>query len=326
MKIFYVIAMMLALMGTSLFSVAQVSPKIYASSPTVFNNMAKRTLAVELLEEDEKHVEKLTKKKKTDELKAYRKFITDYNTAIKSAVSKHFKLNEKVEYKTESEIEELRDSKSNDYALLYYNELQDRADFDGYRSGLAVPVLVYSRSERAKRMPDTQVYIPFSFTRNGGDISEGDLALALKMMQSHITYMKKEGKVKHYTDYAKDKVKESCQPLKSKTLLVDKAYLADKTTAADVKDTYAHKVEVTDDNRVMDAAINGAENAAILVVVPYGIAKGSLGPISSAALAYFKAVVDANTGEILNENIPAPTGSFIDDKVRKVDFKKLSCK
>ncbi len=71
--------------------------------------MANRTLIVELLEEDPKVIDKLSKKKKrAAKLQEYKDFITFYNDMIKDAVSKYWTFNENIEYRSATEVEKNR--------------------------------------------------------------------------------------------------------------------------------------------------------------------------------------------------------------------------
>jgi hypothetical protein len=72
------------------------------------NSFKTQTLYVVTHVEDQKFVDKLTKKKKTEKLELYRKLINDYNTNIKDAVNKYMTSFGKVEFKTETEVDALK--------------------------------------------------------------------------------------------------------------------------------------------------------------------------------------------------------------------------
>lgn len=63
-----------------------------------------QTLYVVTHVEDQKFVDRLTKKKKTEKLELYRKLINDYNTNVKDAVNKYINSFANVEFKTETEV------------------------------------------------------------------------------------------------------------------------------------------------------------------------------------------------------------------------------
>src|ERR1035437_5063902 len=182
---------------------SQIKDKIYGTAGD-FKSFQKRTLVVELQEEDAKTIEKLTKKKKDNELEKYKRFISDYNTFIKEAVDKYWTLNDKKEYKTAAEVKEIRDKKNSKYVIMSYYELTDKGGDVVTRSGLEVPALLYGRAEKEPgRQPDYQIYLPSSYTRENSEYLKYDFAFAVQAMQANIQYIIKTSKPINFEDWAK---------------------------------------------------------------------------------------------------------------------------
>ncbi|MFY7879027.1 MAG: hypothetical protein ACOVP6_03075 [Lacibacter sp.] len=311
------------------YGYAQISPKFYGK-PDDFKEMAKRTLVVELLEENKGVIEKLSKKEKTaKELQDYKSFITDYNRMIQDAVSKYWKYNATIEYKTGSEVSKLRDSKTTKYVILAYIELGD-IDYEFFtRSELTVPALMYQRIENPRRKPDYKIYFPSSYARRDSKYLESDYKFALISIQENIKWIIKNDKILHFNDYTEKIAEPNCSKLKNLTLLIDKEYLYKSVSESEAKDAYGNKIEFVSSDKLDMSFVNGEEGKAVLFTIPYGIAKGSLGPLNTSRLVYFKVIVDCKSGEILWVHNPGRMGigENIVSKLIKAEFKKMrECK
>ena len=306
---------------------SQIKDKIYGTAGD-FKAFQKRTLVVELQEEDAKTIEKLSKKKKGDDLEKYKRFITDYNAFIKEVVDKYWTLNEKKEYKTASEVKELRDAKNNKYVIMSYYELSDKGGDVATRSGLEVPALLYSRAEKEPgKQPDYQIYLPSSYTRENSEYMKYDFAFAVQAMQANIQYIIKTSKPINFEDWAKVISETNCPKLKSKTLLVDKAKMKEKATVSDIKSVYEGEFKITTADDLDKSYTSQTKGDAVLFLIPFGLMKTSGSVVSSARLVYLRVAADCETGEILFIFEPGAIGTFLDDTIRENDFKKMTnCK
>lgn len=299
---------------------AQVASKVYGK-PADYKAMKKRSLIVEIPEPDPKTIEKLKKKakKKPELLKNYNEFFPMYEALITKVVEEHWKLNEEVKFMTTSEVKEIRDSKSKKYVILYYTELADKGFGNDWRSGLTVPALVYSRSEKSLAAHDYRVHIPSSFTHEGGKIMEADMVLAIKMMQSNIEYSIKTNKTHNFIDYGKAMTKENCNKINDKTIVFSKDMLGKKATEEGVEGKSGLKMQFVSEQEWNDIFIEKTPEKAVFFFVPHGIGKGQIGPVSTAALVYLRIMVDAETSEVLYMHTVG-FGDFTDTNLRNNDF------
>ena len=304
----------------------QVSNKIYGK-PEDFKLMAKRTLLVELMEENPKAIESLKKNpKKAKQLKDYRAFITEYNSMIRMAVGKYWKFNEKIDYKTESEIKKIRESKSTEYVTLSYSELGDNTIEIEFRSSLLIPVFLYNRIENEQRSPDYKIYFPSSFVRKSDKYLECDYKMALVCMQANLDWNIKNNKSLNFLDYAENRAETNCPELAKKTLLVEKAFLYKDMKASEAKAEYGKPLELVNTDSLNNTYLGNYKNRAVLFSIPYGMLKGNLGPMHSSAIAYCKVVVDCETNEILFIQKVGMGKSYVFEMI-KADFKRLGeCK
>ncbi len=287
------------ILSLSHYAYSQISPKIYGK-PADLKAMAKRTLVVELLEEDPKVIEKLSKKKKRPEkLQKYKDFIALYNEMIQDAVSKYWTFNENIEYLSAMEVKDIIKAKDKKYVILSYFELGDIDDEWIDRSDLKVPALRYQRAERTLRMPDYKIYLPSSFVRDGQDYLESDFKFAIICMQANIRWIIENNKILHFSKYAEKIAEENCSKLKSMTLLVDSEYLFKTTTESKVRSVYKSDLEFVHAEQLDKTFVSGEMNKAVLFTIPYALLKGSSPGRDSATLVYFKVIVDSETGEIL---------------------------
>ncbi|MGD1848816.1 MAG: hypothetical protein ACFB10_25780 [Salibacteraceae bacterium] len=142
--------MAIALMMMAHMVHAQV---VYAKTEE-FTLLKKRTLLVEQLELDEEKVEGW--KRKRDKAKGskpkveqrysemideYTAFVNTYNAGMRAAVEAIWDFNTEVEYKTVSEIRELRKKKSTKYTVLWYRESSYNSRPTGMDEAASYPTL-----------------------------------------------------------------------------------------------------------------------------------------------------------------------------------------
>lgn len=281
---------------------AQVSGKFYGEKSD-FVAMAKRPLLVELREEDPGIIKYLSKNPKTaDRLKRYKASILDYNVMIKSGVDKYWKYNEQVEYKTKSEVDELRKAKSKKYVVLTYIELGDitpvtSEDIEKMRgrSDLKIPALRYTRIEQPDRLPDYKIYLPSSNIREDNKYLDCDFKFALIEMQAELKWMIDNNKKLQFNEYTEKVAEGNCSKLKDKTLQVEKSFLYKKLTEAEAKEAYGNNIEFVTAEELNSSFIDSKKGTAVFFDIPYGLANVNFG----TAVVFFKVIVDCETYEIL---------------------------
>jgi hypothetical protein len=300
-------AVCLILTGFSLLSFStksQISPHINGG-PKDFITLKGRTLVVELMEEDQKVVDKLTKKNKTDELNLYKNFISTYNADIKVAVDKYWTFNKKVEYKKKSELDDVI-GKSEDYVIMFYRELGD-IDMDfASASSLGIPVLAYNRSDRSqKKDPDYDIYLPpiampdKATKCSEWTYSQSSYNFAVREMQANIEYMIKTNKKYEFEEYAcKMSDDNKCKRLTGETLQILKSQEDPKGRVKEMKDAYTAPFQFIDDKNFNDDFVSEASGKENMFILPWGLAKGSIGFIHQTSIVYMKVVIDCKTGDI----------------------------
>src|SRR5436190_11513798 len=83
--------------------------------------LKKSTLVVVLLQEDQKLVDKLNKKKKQEQVEGYKSAIENYNKNIQAMVPKYLTISENVVYKTMEDILSMEKTEKMKSAFLLYN-------------------------------------------------------------------------------------------------------------------------------------------------------------------------------------------------------------
>ena len=288
---------------------AQIDPSINMDLKKL-PQMLERNLIVVLLDEDAKEVAKLEKHldKEPNGLKNYREEIKTFNDAIKSGMEKYWKLNSKIDYKNQSEIKDFmkgeEKAKSHDNMVLMLAYLKDHDSDVMTRSDFNIPSLYYTRAEESSRNPDYKVYIPNARVRKKIAYTETDIHVAIIELVDNIKYMQDNNKIFKYTDFVKAMAKENCGQMDGKTILIDKELLDYKPGEgnAKIKDKYKGDFKIVDHNEITAAFNEKRANTVIIMCVPYGIAKGSMGPLTSAMLISGKITVDCATHQVLNEN------------------------
>ena len=185
--------LLLVLCFISFYSNGQVSSYFHGDAK-VFTNLKTRNLIVELLEPDAKIVKKLSKPKYATDLKLYNEMISNYNSEIQLYAKNYWNLNTNIEFKTKSEVEELKNQKNKSFAILRNLRLKD-IDIDfGSKSNLFVTCLVYTRIESNYDKADSQVYLPTATKLNGKFMFESDYKFCLNILQDNINYITKNKK------------------------------------------------------------------------------------------------------------------------------------
>ena len=329
MKKSHTLWMLLLLCFFARTAISQISGKYYGEKED-FKKMAKRTLLVETLEEDPDVIKRLSKKEsRAQQLMDYKNFIVQYNQLIKLCVPKYWTYNANIEYKTETEIKALRKANSEKYVVLEYFELTDTEVDFFERSSLTVPALRYTRIEQPLRKPDYKIYLPSSYVRTGNAYLEADFKVALEGMQDNINYVIKNDKTLHFTDFSEKESEKNCSRLKSLTLMIEKSFLYKKTTAEEAQAAYGAKIEWVEEADLNKDVVGKTKGKAALFSIPYALAKGGIGPVSTSSLGFFKIIVDCETGDILWTNNPGnmPIGKNIGPMLIEKEFKNMGeCK
>lgn len=318
--------LLLAFGFVSLASSAQITSKFYGEVKEL-KELQSRTLIVEVLEEDPKTLKKLDKPKKQKELNDYKLFIKQFNEEFKIYAAKYWKLNTKIEFKTQTEVLALNKAKDKSFAVLKYYNLKDNNSF-GLDTKMTVAALVYTRCETSINQPDSKIYLPIRKDLTEKFLLEADYKYTLETLQSNINWIVANNKVIDFDKYADKMSDENCSKLKGKTLLVGNDMMMKGRTQSEAKANYGGDLKFVSDADINTAVVNKTKNTAVLYSIPYGILK-SVGVIQIANIVFFKVITDCETGEILWLHMPGgfSYGSNISYFLTEKEFKMMAeCK
>lgn len=244
-KIVHVLFFATILQSIALKSIAQFEfPKL--EDAVAFK---KRTLIVELKEEDPSQIKKLAKD--SEGLKAYKDRITNYNKMVKDFVTTdYWKLNDKIEYKTTTEIDGLIKSGSTDYSILHSSWFSKAQRTN---ANMITKYSVYSfvgyLIEDAKKRNENE-YIKgevFSVSMPASKIKPGDLIFVLNVFNNYISAAANGATKKEMFD-----IEKNLETIKTKTLLLDEKSL--QSSKEDILKAYTYPLEIVD-REVIEKAI-----------------------------------------------------------------------
>ncbi|NVN93850.1 MAG: hypothetical protein HXX18_01065 [Bacteroidetes bacterium] len=317
-----------------------------------FKDICNRPLIVQLITEDAYFVEDLQKrisktsngKRKEElegELSAYRDFVTAYNSQIKEAIAKDWQFNKEkpIEYKTFSEVQDIRKVNSRNYTLLQFVQTKlwvtNEYGIETFTKK-TIPTMVYSRMENCvpfdenfNKKIDYSFYMPYINSRKNHQLYVSDLLISLKIIQNHIKEIRNFDK-KNYTvmDYAKDQDDENCIKLKSVTLLLDEKLLDTKTKSTDLLKIYSGKINIISTDEI-SKIINNQEEEIVSISLPFSMKSeksGIEGLEFMERIMYMKCFVNAKSGVFFSSYI-AKTGDNWEPLFKIQEFKRIEkCK
>lgn len=245
--------LLLALINISINVCAQFSYPIQKNAQEFLN----RTLIVELEEIDKKHVAKLKKKGKTQEMKNYIKNIEGYNQLLKKYFQKYWTMTP-VEFKTESEVDEIVKSKNKNYSIFStgWRAEKRKQGIDVFLEFEVYSITTYlaeKGNRRNKYYIDNQGSTTlargphiFKVSLASRPISETDYKFILEQFQIHTLKAVKIGKTSALMKgaYYVPKIEpELINLLKKKKLSIPKEYI--DFGENDIKEVYKYPFEIT---------------------------------------------------------------------------------
>ncbi|MEZ4756200.1 MAG: hypothetical protein R2817_05180 [Flavobacteriales bacterium] len=316
------------------FLQGQVMEKIWAE-PAELKALGKRTLVVEVPEENPKVVVGFSKKTAEQDAAAYRASLEDYLAVIEPAIREHWRWNEKIEFMPTSKVVELFAKKSTKHVALMKVVLSTDMGVGAYTFGLGVPALVLTRTDGDSKVTkkgelrltkhDYQMYLATTTDETGRETYTPErMAFTLTQMQKHLDWIIKKDKSESYLKYCKDMAKTNCSKLKGKELMVNEKGLHKTTTREDAKDAYsAGKIAFMPEQDIDKAYAAKEEGRVALFDMPVGSATGTMVVVTITRLVYMKVAVDTETNEVLGAVIPGIGKPALEGLI-KLDFKILS--
>jgi len=307
------------------------SQETYAK-PEDFKALKNRPLIVQTMEVKESVISTIKKKKakakKPEKIKKYEKMIIDYrnfvksyNTNIKIAIEKYWKLNTEILYKTKEEVEKIKDKKSSKYAIFWYSASTTSGSGSIFNPSLSIPTLNYNRSEKGDVKIDYTFFMPY-LNKKENVVTLADFILSLKLMQNHIESIEKTGK-KRYTfkDYAKEEAKKNCKDLAKKDLVISATDIHKKATLSQIDLAYKNGKVIKYTDEEIIKAIENEEDVIIGFSIPFMIVDSSI-----SRILFFKSFINVKTGKIYT-CFGTVTGELNDPYFRVKEFTKYSkCK
>ncbi len=304
-----------------------------------YPDIKNRPLIVEMIELDNKLIEKWEKKKSKaksekkaseyqDKIDKYTVFVTDYNNLIKKAVESHWNINPELIYKTTSEVKELMKKKSEEFTVLWYSETNSkRMDEYGftYFPNFTVPTLNYSRIEKGRFKTDYCYFIHYTHNRND-KIKYSDFVLSLKLMKQHMDYIIENDKKKFsFHKYVMEQSVKNCSDFSGITAFIQEEAIYEKTNASELNNIFSGEIKSFSDEEI-SKAIEEGEDRIIGFFFPFSIVVGNMGPASVARIQYVRSFVDTKTGKIYT-SMGGKMGQFFDPYFRENEFEKYdNCK
>ena len=280
---------------------AQMDANINAS-PSGLKTLQGRKVIVEVKEEDQKMIDAINKNKKdAGGLQRYKDFIANNNKMLKAAVDKYWKFNSSIEYKTTTELKDIR-GKSSDCVILSYRSLSDE-NFEETHT-YSIPLIWYDRGERtANQEPDYYVYLPVASLTESPSPEEwvyeqADYDFAILQIQAAMNYMISTNKQITYENYGKQMAEANCGKMQGLSLVIDKKQCDEKADESSIKQFYKGPFELTDGTAGSNL-VNRTKGKEVIFSFPYGIASGSMGMVVTSALYFAKGVINCETGELM---------------------------
>jgi len=289
----------------SFFSVNGQNEKELERTRQLYATAKSKPLYVVLDVENSKHVEKLTKKGKTEELQNYKDLINNYNTYIKSAVTEYLNIFPSVKYITTTELKELKtkDFKTINILLrtfpmeIGYSSTLPQNSVPGSPTGGAAwfekdieSVDIDLNNVKDKSIIEFRTYFSddmsplFSQPLNKLFCSKGEVFYAVRQLRRIID----DALSKTDASVLTEKSKEIMEGLKTRTLIINKIYLKPGLTEADIKSIYPYNFSLVEPAD-FDAELT-KKNKDVLILIPifYPAPNGYM-------MGAFHTIYDSNT-------------------------------
>lgn len=239
-------------------------------------------LAVVLLEEDEKTIQYLTKKKPED-LKKYRAVLSEFNTFLKEAVEKEWDISKEIEFTTSSQVEHLYSSKDPDYCILEVAKQKNYKMNDFYSSNprqgfnsLADRSYHYSLVGKSSLLKLSWAGSPKREIASSYVPEVGIPRVGITFMVQHL-----ENQIVDYTNHEIEKIKDLKKSVKVRgksigqktVLLYDHIIgkpLKKQIEKGKLEKFYQYPLEIADSSRIENIVINHRDGYAYPIIVPAG--------------------------------------------------------
>ncbi len=270
-----------------------------------------RKIIVMVEEPREKMIKKLSKKPKLGTIDDYKADLKVYNANIKEVIEKFWPYTKKeISYKTFSEIEALKKSKSKDYAVVcclsaepssmsagynfadgLYWEKDIKSDFEDRDDDMFTMMMVNTIEDFGKT-PVFQVPL-FDVFPTKASIVYG-LQTIKNYFDMRIRIKKEGGKMKDERAMMEKAIEENAPKIKEKTLLVRSEWLDKELTEENFKNFYPYKYKICDREMMDNVVMTQDETYAYGVVLPYVVSSSR-----SNSIMYFQYVFNGGDSKMM---------------------------
>ena len=281
----------------SFINVFSQNDKMLERSKKQYQAIVAKPLCVVLEVENDKFLNKLTKKNKEQDLKNYKKLIADYNSFIKSAVTEYIKEFPSIKYITTDEYKKLdkKELKNNAFLVRIFpaqsggmvnSGFSAKPSFGGMGGGSTfgiasvdgVPENIDLDTTNVKDAAiiqllsrDEDEMLPF-YSQNLNKLfcSKAEVYLTIRQLKNAIN-----GAIN------KTPIKETATKLqtalRTKTLIINKQNLSDNLTESEIKKVYSNPVKIVEQTEYDNLFLTKKEDVVLLVVIPAAGSMGLLG-------------------------------------------------
>ena len=256
-----------------------------------------KPLCVVLGVENEKYVEKLTKKKKEQEVKNYKNLIANYNTFIKSSVNEYVKEFTSIKYITTTEFKNMdkKDKKSNAFLVRTFPEhtggmvstgFNNKPSFGGMGGGNTfamasiegIPENIDLDTTNVKDASiikllswnDDELFPYYSQQLTKLFCTNAEVSLSMRQLNNSIS--NSINKIS-----AKETEAKILTALKTKTLIINKNSLSDNLTETDIKKVYPNTFKIVEQAEYENILLSKKDDVVLLLVLQIASSQGMFG-------------------------------------------------
>lgn len=296
----------------------------YPIKPEDAQLIMKRKLLVITPEPDPEQIEKLQDKGRTQMIDTIEKCYLSFNEALKEALPKWWTIHPSATYKTLSEFAQMDKKTLNEYIVMYFiNQISNRRQKYFYSPQLKVkginqfneifPLITFTRAEDFGFAFGQSVY-----ERKMPEAIPGTLSLyfTLKLINNHVLETSKlEKKITKKDE--KIAVEANHKALKDKTLYIGEDWKDANFGVNQIKEIYPHKVEVVNQNVLVDKIRSNEENIAVHFAWPeVGFRTAPIGNYMIATVTFIHVIVDIQSGNILAVSTESRFGRLNDKQLQ----------
>lgn len=331
-----ILSLILLLITSSFFS---TSAQVISKAKDIELIQSKKLLVI-LDEQEEKHMETLTKSGNTAEVARIKALFEQFNAQIKQAFQSYWKMHKEIVYKTYPEYAKMSKEEQEEYVVLTFESylaLTPTGAFRNYRYLVLVP----ERFGKKRKKPFVDLYHSFSIQdpkfsfpplfliylpepEPGIQSLHFSLNASQQFMQR---YLNKED-VKMNDLIPDDKASTEGLRLKEKTLLINAEDIDSSLTLDEIKQIYPYNVQIVNKEEIAKRIASRDSSFAYFMVqtqllLPVTISASVLNNRGADFGRFLHLIVDIQSGDLLAEHKVKYHSYLEQDKLRKMTDENL---